>query len=347
MIGLAWQSLRRGPQNFAVLAAGLLLYGCVGSSLNGLELTAQDVTDGQRPDDMISAEALAYHENGQDPDGTIALALAPSPVPRPGETSASVQAVADAPADGEIANPIADGAAQPTATAKTATTIDQADLLGAPTEPVKTSAASGADNGWTTETPGFLSALINRFSARPPRAVQPATEQPPEIAAAQPASQTEAESDLVAAKAEPAAKFDVEPMRVASVGGVARLAPRGIDLQHADVEAACLDPRLLALIRQAGSHFDAKPIISSGYRSPKHNRRAGGAKNSLHTYCKAADFQLSGISKWDLAKYLRLMPGRGGVGTYCRTESIHLDIGSKRDWHYPCRRKKSRKKRKT
>ena len=37
-------------------------------------------------------------------------------------------------------------------------------------------------------------------------------------------------------------------------------------------------------------------------------------------YCAAADVQVPGVSKWELANYVRSMPGRGGVGTYCHTE---------------------------
>jgi uncharacterized protein YcbK (DUF882 family) len=31
------------------------------------------------------------------------------------------------------------------------------------------------------------------------------------------------------------------------------------------------------------------------------------------------------------------MPGRGGVGTYCHTTSIHVDIGPERDWNWKCK----------
>lgn len=39
-------------------------------------------------------------------------------------------------------------------------------------------------------------------------------------------------------------------------------------------------------------------IINSGYRTPDHNRRIGGARNSAHLYCQAVDFRdLSGKLK--------------------------------------------------
>jgi len=135
--------------------------------------------------------------------------------------------------------------------------------------------------------------------------------------------------------------------QVAAVGSLGRLSPNGIRVQHDKVQVACLKPGVLRMLKQVERKYGRKPIVTSGYRSPKRNRRAGGAKNSMHIYCKAADIQVEGVSKWQLAKYLRTLPNRGGVGTYCRTKSVHIDTGSKRDWHHPCRRSSKRKKRKT
>jgi len=137
---------------------------------------------------------------------------------------------------------------------------------------------------------------------------------------------------------------DTGATRVAAVGGLGRLSPNGLRVQHAKVQVSCLKPGVLRILKTVERRFGSKPIITSGYRSAKRNRRAGGARNSLHIYCKAVDIQVEGVSKWQLAKYLRTIPGRGGVGTYCRTKSVHLDIGSKRDWHHPCRRSKAKKR---
>ncbi len=135
------------------------------------------------------------------------------------------------------------------------------------------------------------------------------------------------------------------PVQVASVGGLARTSPNGLRIQHSKVQVACLRPELIQVLNKVQRRFGRVPIITSGYRSPSANRRARGARNSTHIYCKAADIQVTGISKWTLAKYLRSMPGRGGVGTYCYTKSVHVDIGAKRDWNWRCRRGKRRAKR--
>ena len=130
------------------------------------------------------------------------------------------------------------------------------------------------------------------------------------------------------------------PVRLASAAGLARLAPNGLLTQTEQVDVACLKPSLVRVLKTIESHYGRKAVVTSGYRSPSHNRRARGAKNSLHMYCAAADIQVPGITKWELASYVRSMPGRGGVGTYCHTESVHVDVGPERDWNWRCRRRK-------
>lgn len=129
------------------------------------------------------------------------------------------------------------------------------------------------------------------------------------------------------------------PVQLASAAGLARLAPNGLRKQHSGVDVACLKPALVRVIKRVEQRYGKSVVVTSGYRSPARNRAARGAKNSLHMYCAAADIQVPGVSKWDLAAYLRSVPGRGGVGTYCHTKSVHIDIGPKRDWNWRCRRR--------
>lgn len=68
--------------------------------------------------------------------------------------------------------------------------------------------------------------------------------------------------------------------------------------------------------------------ITSWYRDPDSNRRAGGARNSMHLYGKAADIQVVGYSQRQAARDLAWWPG--GLGSYAGW--IHLDIGPKRRW---------------
>ncbi|HEU4986266.1 MAG TPA: D-Ala-D-Ala carboxypeptidase family metallohydrolase [Rhizobiaceae bacterium] len=132
---------------------------------------------------------------------------------------------------------------------------------------------------------------------------------------------------------------DEDVYQVASAAGLARLAPNGLLKQRESVDVSCLKPSLVRMIRTIESHYGRRAVITSGYRSPTHNRRVRGARKSLHMYCAAADIQVQGVSKWELARFVRSMPGRGGVGTYCHTNSVHVDVGPERDWNWRCRRR--------
>jgi uncharacterized protein YcbK (DUF882 family) len=136
---------------------------------------------------------------------------------------------------------------------------------------------------------------------------------------------------------------DSAPIQVAYAAGLARLAPNGLKVQRESVDVACLKPQLVKVLKGVERHYGREVVVTSGFRSPSFNRRVRGAKNSLHMYCAAADIQVSGVSKWALAQYLRSLPGRGGVGTYCHTDSIHVDIGPDRDWNWRCSRGQRRR----
>ncbi|MBD9372250.1 DUF882 domain-containing protein [Rhizobium sp. ARZ01] len=124
---------------------------------------------------------------------------------------------------------------------------------------------------------------------------------------------------------------------VASLAGLARLSPNGLWLQTEKVNTGCFKPQLLTVLKSIEQHYGKPVIVTSGVRPVKQNR----SKQSLHTSCEAADIQIAGVSRWELAEYLRSRPGRGGVGTYCHTESVHIDIGPERDWNWQCRSKQN------
>ncbi|MDH6268997.1 uncharacterized protein YcbK (DUF882 family) [Rhizobium sp. SG_E_25_P2] len=131
-------------------------------------------------------------------------------------------------------------------------------------------------------------------------------------------------------------------MKLASLSGMARLGPNGLWTQTDEVQISCLRPQLVGMLKMVEKRYNKPVMVTSGFRDPRHNRVAGGARHSLHTLCAAADIQVEGVSKWELADYLRSLPGRGGVGTYCHTQSVHVDIGSQRDWNWRCRRSSRR-----
>lgn len=72
-----------------------------------------------------------------------------------------------------------------------------------------------------------------------------------------------------------------------------------------------------------------KPMsTTSGWRSERVNRAAGGVKSSLHKEGKAADFPkrcfATGMTAWLYAHW------EGGMGIY--DWGIHLDIGPRKRW---------------
>jgi len=77
-----------------------------------------------------------------------------------------------------------------------------------------------------------------------------------------------------------------------------------------------------------------KPIIiTSGWRTPEHNKKVGGAKNSQHLYGKAADIKMVGVPTKDLlivAKKMKLFKGIGYSPHF-----LHVDTRDKKAyWNY-------------
>lgn len=80
-----------------------------------------------------------------------------------------------------------------------------------------------------------------------------------------------------------------------------------------------------------------KPIkITSGYRSPEHNAKIGGAKASQHITGKAADIKIEGMTPKQVATVIEklIAAGKiteGGIGIY--KTWVHYDIrGTKARW---------------
>jgi uncharacterized protein YcbK (DUF882 family) len=80
--------------------------------------------------------------------------------------------------------------------------------------------------------------------------------------------------------------------------------------------------KLQKLQAQSGISF----TITSGYRDPARNRKAGGAKGSMHMKRAAVDIKFSGDASTTL-KVIKLASalGFGGIGVY-KPGSLHLDI---------------------
>jgi uncharacterized protein YcbK (DUF882 family) len=90
-----------------------------------------------------------------------------------------------------------------------------------------------------------------------------------------------------------------------------------------------IHPALVELLQALRAHFRRPVSINSGYRSPEHNRKIGGAAKSLHMDGRAADIVVSGIAPAEVARVAREL-GAGGVKAY--STWVHVDVGPVRTW---------------
>lgn len=95
-----------------------------------------------------------------------------------------------------------------------------------------------------------------------------------------------------------------------------------------------VDSKLVDYLQQIRDHFGKSVRISSGYRTPAHNKAVGGMSNSYHTKGMAADIIISGVSPKRIAQYAEAI-GMLGVGRYDNKKFTHIDTrAAKVFWHY-------------
>lgn len=97
-----------------------------------------------------------------------------------------------------------------------------------------------------------------------------------------------------------------------------------------------VDSALVEVLQAMRTHFGAAVNITSGYRTPAHNKAVGGAQSSQHLYGKAADIQIDGVPPAEAAAYAEtLLDGRGGIGLYPPKDGrpagwVHVDVRSQK-----------------
>lgn len=112
-------------------------------------------------------------------------------------------------------------------------------------------------------------------------------------------------------------------------GGFAGLLNAGRITKRASAPTACVPEALKTVLAAVADRFG--PVsIESTHRSRAHNRRAGGARASMHLSCRAVDFRVKAPSRGVLA-FLRSHPVVGGAKVY-RNGIIHVDDGERRNW---------------
>lgn len=78
-----------------------------------------------------------------------------------------------------------------------------------------------------------------------------------------------------------------------------------------------------------------KPLVlTSAYRSPEHNRRVGGAKNSKHMEGIAFDVRMENHDPHRFEAAARAV-GFTGFGYYPKSGFMHIDTGPARSWGTP------------
>lgn len=101
--------------------------------------------------------------------------------------------------------------------------------------------------------------------------------------------------------------------------GPGEFACKGSSLVYVDPE---LLDRLEALRRELG---DTPLLITSGFRSPRHNRRVGGDPESQHMLGRAVDLVMLNQDPKRVAEAARRV-GFRGIGHYPKQNFMHLDI---------------------
>lgn len=72
-------------------------------------------------------------------------------------------------------------------------------------------------------------------------------------------------------------------------------------------------------------------MVVSGYRSPEHNAKVGGAKHSKHMEGTAVDISMVGHDPHLFERVAR-RAGFLGFGFYPENNFMHIDLGPKREW---------------
>lgn len=59
------------------------------------------------------------------------------------------------------------------------------------------------------------------------------------------------------------------------------------------------------ILQPVREHFNKPVVVNSGYRCPSLNKAVGGASTSQHKLGEAADFEIIGLSNYDLALWIK------------------------------------------
>lgn len=95
-----------------------------------------------------------------------------------------------------------------------------------------------------------------------------------------------------------------------------------------------IDMELVGWLQQIRDHFGASVTITSGYRSPSHNAKIGGAVDSRHLYGRAADIVVAGHTPKEVAQYASSI-GVRGIELNAPYGYVHIDTRDVKYWFIP------------
>lgn len=84
-----------------------------------------------------------------------------------------------------------------------------------------------------------------------------------------------------------------------------------------------ISDELVKVLEAIRSYFGKPIIITSGYRTPAHNKKVGGASGSQHVKGTAADIKVKNIPTWAVAGFLEANYRNCGIGYY--STWVHVD----------------------
>jgi hypothetical protein len=92
-----------------------------------------------------------------------------------------------------------------------------------------------------------------------------------------------------------------------------------------------LDDQALDKLQKLRDALGKPLILTSAYRSPAHNKKVGGAKNSRHMQGDAFDVMMTNHDPYAFESAARNV-GFTGFGFYQKSGFMHIDTGPERSW---------------
>jgi len=93
----------------------------------------------------------------------------------------------------------------------------------------------------------------------------------------------------------------------------------GFYAAYAYTKVDCFPQELKTALNEIAAHYKKPVEVASGHRP-------NGRRGSMHHHCMAADIRIEGVEPMALATFAKTVPGINGVGSYRRTDLIHVDV---------------------